>query len=185
METTLTLANVNKVNILLIENGEKLVPIKPICEALNIDAKNQREKISQDEILGSVGVLSTSVGADGKTREMFCIPFKYVFGWLFTINPKNVKPEAQQAVIRYKMDWYNALYNYFTERAEFIDQRDKAMLERIAELEKIKEEFHTAKGRLDNAKEQLKAIADLTFEQWKAEKMQLTINFDANDTGRN
>ena len=116
---------------------------------------------------------------------MFCIPFKYVFGWLFTINPKNVKPEAQQAVIRYKMECYNALYNYFTERAEFIDQRDKAMLERIAELEKIKEEFHTAKGRLDNAKEQLKAIADLTFEQWKAEKMQLTINFDANDTGRN
>ncbi|NEM97201.1 phage antirepressor N-terminal domain-containing protein [Pontibacter burrus] len=69
-------AKINKVEILVIENGQKLVPIKPICEAFGIDDKAQRQKIQDDEILGSIGVLSTSVGADGKSWEMLCTPYK-------------------------------------------------------------------------------------------------------------
>ena len=119
METaTKTVAKINDVSIVVIENGKSLVPIRPICDAIGVDYSAQLQKIKSDEILGSVVRLSLSTGTDKKQYEMFCIPFKYVFGWLFTINPKNVKPEAQQAVIRYKMECYNALYNYFTERAE-------------------------------------------------------------------
>lgn len=86
METK-SIARVNNVAIQVIsENGTKLVPVKPICEALGIDEDAQRRKLKEDDFLSSTTVLSTAVGADGKDREMVCIPYKYVFGWLFTIK---------------------------------------------------------------------------------------------------
>jgi hypothetical protein len=33
------------------------------------------------------------VATDGKKREMVTIPYRFVFGWLFTINSKNVVSE--------------------------------------------------------------------------------------------
>lgn len=33
------------------ENGEIYVPVKPICEAVGIDAKAQRDKINEHPIL--------------------------------------------------------------------------------------------------------------------------------------
>ncbi|NEM97202.1 phage antirepressor N-terminal domain-containing protein [Pontibacter burrus] len=37
------------------------------------------------------------------------------FGWLFSINPKNVKPETQNAVRRYKSLCYDILYQNFSD----------------------------------------------------------------------
>jgi len=92
METKiLKVATVNQVVIVINDDENQLVPIKPICEALGIDAKAQRDRINRDEILSSVGVMTTSTGSDGKQYEMVNLPLKFVFGWLFTINPKNAK----------------------------------------------------------------------------------------------
>lgn len=52
---TKTIARVNNVAILAGNDSEKLVPIKPICEALGIDRKAQQDKIREDEFLSSVG----------------------------------------------------------------------------------------------------------------------------------
>lgn len=84
----------------------QLVPIKPICDALGIDAKAQRNRIDRDEILSSTGVIMTSVAADGKEREMYCIPIRYVFGWLFSIDTNRVDEEVRASVIKYKMQCY-------------------------------------------------------------------------------
>lgn len=118
------ITRINGADIVTIEHeGEILVPIKPICQALGIDDKRQREKIQEDEILCSTGGLRPSVAADGKEREMFCLPLRYVYGWLFTINPKNVAPEAREAVARYRRECYDVLYNHFTELAELQNER--------------------------------------------------------------
>jgi len=37
METIKTIAKINDVEIQIINNGDKMMPIKPICEALGID----------------------------------------------------------------------------------------------------------------------------------------------------
>ena len=60
---TTTIAKVNQVEILLIENGEKRVAIKPICEALGISHKPQIEKLKTDPILSSVVTLSMTTGS--------------------------------------------------------------------------------------------------------------------------
>lgn len=175
--TTKTLARVNKVDILLVENGHKLVPIKPICDALGIDDKAQRDKIKNDEILGSVGVLSTSTGSDKKSYEMFCIPYRFVFGWLFSINPKNVSPEARETVLKYKLECYNVLYNHFTAHAEFYEYKQSLVYEKNTQLRIIKAEFNTAKTRLEEAKKEFDEVMDMKFEDWQAQKQQLKIEF--------
>lgn len=96
------IAKVNNVAIMAGNDPKRLVPIKPICEALGIDDRSQRQKIQSHPIHGSTGVLSTLVASDGKAREMYCIPFEFVFGWLFTINPANVKEESKESLIKYQ-----------------------------------------------------------------------------------
>ena len=108
-----TVARIKDVSIMLIDDAEKLVPIKPICQALEVNYSSQLEKIKSDEILGSTVPLRGIVAADGKEREMACIPFKLVFGWLFTINPKNVKAEAKEQIIKYRLECYNAPFQLF------------------------------------------------------------------------
>lgn len=104
------ISKINGVDIVTVDkDGDIYVPIKPICDALGIDDKSQRSKIQVVEILASVGVLATSTGTDGKNYEMFCLPLQYVYGWLFTINPKNVAPAAREAVSRYCRECYDAL----------------------------------------------------------------------------
>lgn len=130
---TKTVAKVNNVNILLIDGTEKLVPIRPICDALGIAHQRQIEKIKSDEILGSTVTLQVTVAGDKNEREMTCIPFMFVFGWLVTINPKNVKPEAKEAVIKYKLECYEALFKHFADQSEFLQQKQEA-LEKLMEL---------------------------------------------------
>jgi len=108
------LARVNNMPIQVVENENgKFIPIKPICEILGIDHNSQRQKLNDDDFLSSVAVQNTATGSDGKDYEMVCIPYQFIFGWLFTINPKKVKEEAREAVAKYRIECYNALYLHF------------------------------------------------------------------------
>lgn len=179
METkTTTVAKINNVKITMIENGEKLVPIRPICQALGIDEDSQRRKINDDEILSSTATLSVAVGGDKKEREMFCLPLKYVFGWLFTINPKNVKPEAQESVGRFRIECYNALFEHFILQSQFLEEKQVAIDDKTKEMDVFKSDFKHAKMRLDNARKEFDEIREVTFEKWKADRSQLKFDFD-------
>ncbi len=167
---TRTIAKINDVRILLIENGDKFVPIKPICEALGIDVETQRKKIKEDSILASTAGLRAAVGADGKEREMTCLPHMFIFGWLFTINPKNVKPEAQEAVSCYKLECYKALYQHFTDQSTFLEEKQAELEQKMAELDKIRDDFKSAKDRLAKARKELDKVKEGTFDQWREKR---------------
>ena len=135
METK-TIVRVNNVDIIA-TSDEQMIAIRPICEALGISVERQRKKIQEDEDLNSVAALRAATGADGKRYEMLCLPVRYIFGWLFTINPANVKPEAQEAVRVYRRSCYDALYHHFfgTQRRQLEQNRQEiALLEELAEL---------------------------------------------------
>ena len=74
METKI-ITRVNNVDIVA-TSDEQMVPIRPICEALGIDAEAQRQRIERDEILSSTTCMIKAVANDGKEREMYCIPPK-------------------------------------------------------------------------------------------------------------
>ena len=118
------------------------------------------------------------VAADGKQREMVCLPLKYIFGWLFTISPKNVAPEAKELVRRYRTECYDALYRYFTARAEFVELKQKEIDRQLTIVEEAKHDFREAKNVLNEAESKLKGLRQLTMEDYDAERKQLKINFD-------
>ena len=179
METK-SLAKVNEVTIQLVtDNEQKLVPIRPICEALGIDHDVQNRKIKEDDFLSSVATLSVATGADGKQYPMMCLPLKYVFGWLFTINPKNVKEDAREAVATYRAKCYDVLYNYFTEQNDFLEEKQQIVNQKIEEYENIRVDFKSAEKRLKTAKTDLFKAKDFTYEQWKEARRQVSIDFSS------
>jgi hypothetical protein len=174
---TTVVAKINDVKIVVIENGEKRVAIKPICEALGIDYARQFSKLKTDEILSSVIGLRPTTGSDGKQYEMTTIPFKFVFGWLFTINPKNVREEAREAVTHYKLACYEALYNHFAYQNEFLEDRQRAIDEKLEEVKQIRSDFNATKTKLKKANEQLDAVRTFTYQEWLDNKRQFVIPF--------
>jgi hypothetical protein len=181
---TTTIAKINEVDILLIENGEKRVAIKPICEALGIDVDSQRKKLNDDPILNSVTVLSTATGKDGKGYQMVTIPLKYVFGWLFRIDSRNVKEEAREALLKYQIQCYDALYNYFTSYADFVEEKQLAIECQLLTVDSAKDNFKYAKNILDEANKRLKKLRGLTFQDYDAESRQLKIFTEENMINR-
>lgn len=173
--TSTVVARINDTEIVVVENGHKLVPVKPICQALGIDEDAQRRRLKEDPILSSVTVLSTATGADGKQYEMVTIPFRYVFGWLFRIDSRNVKEEARESVLKYQLQCYDALYNHFTRYAEYVEFRNEKIEEQLVVVEAINLNFRQTKDQLLEAKEELNRRRRLTFQEYQAMKSQLTL----------
>lgn len=109
------ISKINGVDIVtVVRDGEVFVPIKPVCDAIGIDVDAQRNKLNADEFFNSVTAIITATGADGKRYEMYCIRLRDVYGWLATINPGKVAPEAREGVARYRRECYDVLYEHFT-----------------------------------------------------------------------
>ena len=177
-----TLARVNNTPVQLVEqNGCKYIPIKPICDVLGIDPEGQRQRIERDKILKPVAFIIKATGYDKKEYEMYCIQFKFVFGWLFTIDTNRVNEDAQDTVIKYQLECYNALYNYFTSRAEFVEQKQMKIDDQLEVVEAAKMNFSAAKGVLSKAEEELKKLRRLTMDDFDMERMQLKIDFNTNE----
>ncbi len=179
--TEITVAKVNKVDITIIQNGEKRVAVRPICEALGIDFSAQLQRLKRDEILSSVVVTITTTGSDGKRYEMVTIPFKYVFGWLFTIDTSKVREDAKDAVMNYKMQCYDALYNHFTRHEEFLEYRQGIIDERLAEYDVARTDFRYAKEKVNDARKQLDEARAITEEEYFNEYRQMVMAFPVAD----
>ncbi|OKY84259.1 MAG: hypothetical protein BHV69_09525 [Bacteroidales bacterium 52_46] len=148
--------NFNSVEILIVcKDGIEYLPIKPICEAIGIDAKAQRDKIQEDEFFKPVGVIIPSPGADGKNYDMFCLPVKFIYGWLATINPGKVAPEAKKNVIEYRRECYEVLYNHFHNTLDRQLKANEAELKLLKELNAVILEEKEAKARRRKIEESL------------------------------
>ena len=178
VSTSKVVAKINNVDIVVVENGSKVIPVKPICEALGISFEPQFTRLKNDPILSSVVTLSITTGADGKQYEMVTIPFKFVFGWLFRIDSRNVKEEAREAVLRYQVECYDALYNHFTQHSEFFEWQNMLIEEQLLIVEQRQKLFAESKTILTEAKDELNRRRKLTIADFIAEKSQLKINFE-------
>ena len=172
-----TVARINGVSIQIIEAGEKMVPVKPICEALGIAFESQFTRLKSDPILGSTITTSVTVGADGKQRNMTVIPMRFVFGWLFRIDSRNVQPEARESVERYQLECYNALYNYFSRHEEFLEWRDHVVEERLIVYDNARADFREAKDKVLEARELLNKARAVKEADYFANKDQLMLDF--------
>jgi len=178
MKTTeITVAKVNQVDITIYQNGEKRVAIKPICQALGVNYESQFTRLKTDPILSSTIATVAMVGADGKNREMTSIPLRYVFGWIFRIDSRNVSETAREAVERYQLECYNALYNYFTRHEEFLEYRQTLIDERLAAYDAARSDFRSAKEVVNEARKMLDEARLITEADYFDSKRQMVMSF--------
>lgn len=150
------ISKINGVDIITVEReGEIFVPIKPICDAIGIDARAQRAKLQEDDFFSSTGVIITSVAADDKEREMYCIRLRDVYGWLATINPGKVAPDAREAVSRYRRECYDVLYEHFTGSVRHDIETNRAEIELLQQINAAISDEKDAKTRRRKAEDAL------------------------------
>lgn len=151
-----TIIRVNGVDIVATSDG--LIPIRPICEALGIDYSRQLKKVKESEDFGSVVGVTPTTGADGKQYEMVCLPIEFIYGWLFTINPDNVKEEAREKVRRYRMECYHALYLYFHRPMERVDEQNRLERESLHIIDRATAQIDELKKLVAGERRKLEKI---------------------------
>lgn len=159
METRIV-ARVNDVDIIA-TTEEQLVPIKPICEALGVNYTTQIEKLKKHPIYGSTVPLRGIVAADGKLREMSCLPLRLISGWIFSIHPDNVKEEVREHLIEYQLRCNDVLYDYFFgtyKRTNEQNRMEIALLEELADLnqqqQQLKQTINEKRRKLEKLRQE-------------------------------
>ena len=90
------------------------VALRPVCEALGLDADSQLQRIKRQ--LWATTVIMTGVAADGKMHEMTFIDRRTFTMWLATIDTGRVKNERTRELVRtYQCEAADALDRYFNE----------------------------------------------------------------------
>ncbi|WP_369326733.1 phage antirepressor N-terminal domain-containing protein [Alcaligenes nematophilus] len=103
----------NPLAVITTADGQRLVAMRPICDAIGLDGDAQLQRIKRDNVLSSTTVVITVVAADGKEREQVCLPLEYLNGWLFGISTSRVKPEIRQRLEDYQRECYQVLNAYW------------------------------------------------------------------------
>ncbi len=94
-------------------DGKAMAALKPMCESVGIDYSNQLKKLRSKS--WATVVLSTTVGADGRSREMIMIDRRTIPMWLAGIDENRVKEEARPILVALQAEAADALDAYFHE----------------------------------------------------------------------
>lgn len=73
------------------ETGTRIVPLKPITDAIGLEWERQRKKISEPYLTKRLGTCTVQVWGADQRREMICIRLDRVAAFLNTVNPENVR----------------------------------------------------------------------------------------------
>lgn len=100
--------------LLAVQRGDAVfVAITPICKALGVDAKKQRERIQRDIVLGEGGAVM-AFPSPGGTQDTFCLRLDMLNGWLFGIDDSRVATaDIREKVLAYKRECYAVLARHF------------------------------------------------------------------------
>ena len=141
---TVNIAVINEVSLqVVVDDREQLIPIKPVCDILGVNYTSQVDKLKEHPIFRSTIPQRGTVAADGKVRSMSCLPAKKFFGWIYTINPKNVSEEARESMMRYQEVCSDALYDFFMKRNKLVQEQNSieiSLLEELNEYTAMREE---------------------------------------------
>jgi hypothetical protein len=94
----------------LSEDGIIYVPVKPLCESLDIQWSAQSKRIARDPVLSEIATSVSIMDIQGdqpQRRTMTCLPLDYLNGWLFGVNASRLKDrETRKRLIEYQKECY-------------------------------------------------------------------------------
>lgn len=94
------------------QSDSVFVAIKPISDGLGLKWSGQHDRLNRDPILAE-GIRVIRMPSPGGEQETTCLRLNLLQGWLFGINPGQVKPEARDRVLEYKRECYEVLHQHF------------------------------------------------------------------------
>ncbi|MDP9309832.1 MAG: ORF6C domain-containing protein [Chloroflexota bacterium] len=98
--------------------GEEMyVPLRSLTEFLGLEWSSQFRRVQRDEILASRVQRVSMTSADGRQREMICLPLDLLPGWLFGITASRVRVELQPKLMRYRAEAFRVLWRAFQAEA--------------------------------------------------------------------
>lgn len=103
------------------------VALRAACASLGIDYSNQLKKLRAKS--WATVVTSTTVGADGKAREMAMVDRRTLTMWLATIDPNRVAEAAKPTLELFQNEAADALDAYFNEGGAINPRASEEQLE--------------------------------------------------------
>jgi hypothetical protein len=118
------------------EDGEVYIPLRPICDYLDLSWSGQRDRINRDAVLSEVVrfVRVTRTNSAGGNPNVLALPLEYLNGFLFGINAARVKEEARQNLIRYQRECYRILAGAFLRPADAPASAQAAAIIQVREM---------------------------------------------------
>lgn len=158
------------------EQGGKVVPLKPISDALGLEWVRQHKRSGEAGRAQRLGTCTVPMYYAGQTREMVCIRLDRVVAWLFSINPEAVRGQgnvkAAEFLEQKQAEWDTVLHDYEAAQGMFGKELQAEARKRVALtklwLEVIREHRRTEdaayRQRLVEAEKQLASELGLPFQ---------------------
>ena len=172
-ERTITFYD-DEIRLVIVQSGsgqQAYVPIRPICEFLDVALSPLLRRINRDPILSEVTTsVTVTVTEGGQRGQMLCLPIDYLNGWLFGINADRVKPEIRERLLRYQRECYQILAQAFIGAAADTSTPTMTALAQVREMGmaivrmaeeqmEFERRLTTSEGRLNQA---AVVVGDLT-----------------------
>ncbi len=170
------------------------VPVRPICDFLGVSWQGQNRRIKGDEVLSgmsmSVNITLTDIEPSSrrpKTSRMLCLPLEFINGFLFGINPKRVKPEVKENLIRYQMECYRVLADAFLQQGTAVSNTEASLIQvremglAIARMAEEQIEFDRRLNKTETRLDQAAIIVGDVRKRLTAVEQKLTNNTAVTD----
>ena len=158
------------------QDGNALVAVTPICDAIGIQSARQRQKIESDPRFRSTHRYSPSVGGP---QDTLCIPASQVAGWLYGINSRKVSPEVAPLLLEFQQNVTQAIYAAvpgqansdvvadLNRRIDTLTEQVAALMQMVKEVQQENNELHQ---RLDYAQPSLSRQASAAGSALQAQR---------------
>lgn len=93
--------------------GTHYVAMKPIVENIGLQWEAQLKRITRHSVLSTSMSMMDIVAADGKKRELVCLPVDMLNGWLFGVDVNRVRPELRERLMQYQRECFQVLNAHF------------------------------------------------------------------------
>lgn len=154
----------DQISVALVGAEEAYVPLRTISEFLGLAWGSQRNRLLRDEVLSERAHTVKMRGADGRQRDMLCLPLDLLPGWLFGINSSRVKPELAPKMKRYREECFRVLWREFqAERQAQTPAASRTTLAHVREMGlaivQLAEQQMALEGRVEEVDMRLGQVA--------------------------
>jgi hypothetical protein len=157
------------------------IPLRPLTDFMGLNFSGQRQRVMRDEVLAEQVRTITLAGADGRKRDLLCLPLESLPGWLFGLTPgKTVTDELKAKIRRYRAECFRVLWEAF--KSDILPSTPPAPGLSLAEqaVDQARALLHLAEQQLDFERrltaqgQQQQAMADFMRPFVRDTRQQLT-----------